>query len=153
MLKLLDREIDKLEQQIRDLIKSCDELQTMKNIIVGQKGIGDATAHYVMATLPELGDLTRRQITSLAGLAPHPKDSGQIRGHRTMRGGRRHIKSALFMAAMSAAKTNPQIRPFYDSLISRGKKPMVALGAVMRKIITILNAKIRDHNLQINKQS
>jgi transposase len=97
--------------------------------------------------MPELGTLKAKQAASLAGLAPHPKQSGQTNAYRRVRGGRPILRQAMFMAAMSATRHNPALKAFYQRLIANGKKPIVALTATMRKLITIANAKIRDANL------
>ena len=102
------------------------------------------TAILLAATMPELGTMTRRQAASLAGLAPHPNDSGTIRGYRRMRGGRGNVRAALFMAALAASRANGPLRLTYQRLVENGKKPIVAIAALMRKIIVILNARIRD---------
>ena len=97
--------------------------------------------------MPELGTLDRKQAASLAGLAPHPRHSGQSNAYRCVKGGRPILRQALFMAAMCATKHNPTLKSFYQRLIANGKKPIVALTATMRKLITIANAKIRDAQL------
>ena len=94
--------------------------------------------------MPEIGSITGRQAASLAGLAPHPHQSGQRNRYRRVRGGRPEVKRALFMAAMAARNHNPTLKVVYDRLVHNGKKPLVALTALMRKLITIINARIRD---------
>lgn len=116
-------------------------------------GIGKQTAYTLLALMPELGALTRRKAASLAGCAPHPRDSGKSVGYRATIGGRQHVRRALFMAAMAARNWHPDLKAFYETLIQNGKKPMVALVAVMRKLIVILNAKIRDLNKMQNLQT
>lgn len=98
--------------------------------------------------MPEIGAMTGRQAASLAGLAPHPHQSGQRDGYRRTRGGRPEVKRALFMAAMAARNHNPILKTVYDRLVQNGKKPLVAITALMRKLITIINARIRDAQLQ-----
>jgi transposase len=93
--------------------------------------------------MPELGSLPRRQAAALAGLAPHPNQSGQTDAYRRTRGGRPEIKRVLFMAAISAAKHNPTLSAFYKRLLSTGKKPLVAITAIMRKLVVIANAKLK----------
>lgn len=107
-------------------------------------GIGATTAAALLALLPELGTLDRRRIASLAGLAPHPRQSGNRDGYRKTRGGRSEVKRVLFMAAMSAVRFDPAIKAFYQRLRDNGKKPIVALTAAMRKLVTIAHAKLRD---------
>ena len=141
---LLDRQIKETEKQMAAIIEEANDLQQKYQVLRSFKGIGNTTAMCLLACMPELGRLTRRQAAALAGLAPFPKDSGKTKGYRATRGGRKTVRNALFMAALSAKAYNPQLKECYDRLIKSGKKPIVALTAVMRKIIVILNAKIRD---------
>ena len=108
-------------------------------------GIGATTAAALLGLMPELGACNRKQAAALAGLAPHPRQSGTSDAYRAVRGGRPEVKRVLFMAALSATKHNDRLRDAYRRLRNNGKKPMVALIAVMRKIIVIANAKLRDH--------
>jgi len=98
--------------------------------------------------MPELGSLTRRQAASLAGVAPHPRDSGTLKGYRRMRGGRTTIRPVLFMAALAASRAKGDLSLFYQRLVQNGKKPIVAIAALMRKIVVILNARLRDQSQQ-----
>ena len=107
-------------------------------------GVGPVTAFTLLAELPELGTLNRQKIAALVGVAPFNKDSGPRRGKRRIFGGRAGVRSVLYMAALSASKSNPTIREFYERLLSNGKEKKVALVACMRKILVILNAMIRD---------
>ena len=155
ILKALDDQLAAINTAIATLVQSC-KLAAKANILQAIPGIGAVTAHSLVALMPELGTLDRKQAASLAGLAPHPKQSGQSNAYRSVRGGRPILRQALFMpvlsyaegAAMCATKHNPTLRTFYQRLINNGKKPIVALTATMRKLITIANAKIRD--AQIN---
>jgi len=144
VIKLLEKEISAIENDMQKIIAGNPEMQQKAKIMQENKGVGTKTACALLAKLPELGKLNRKQIAALAGVAPHPKDSGNISRYRTTKGGRRDVKKALFMSAMSAIRHNPKLHDFYKNLLKNGKKPMVALTAVMRKIITILNAQIRD---------
>lgn len=148
MLAHLGEQIRTIEARIGLIIEASCGLAHKVAVMTSVKGIGIQTAATLLGFMPELGTLTRRQAASLAGCAPHPRDSGNTRGYRRTHGGRSAVKRALFMAAMSARTHNQKLREFYENLIRNGKKPMVALTAVMRKLITILNAKIRDENLQ-----
>ena len=152
MLKAITREIKKAEDAIAAIIEADERLQEMEVVLRSVKGIGPAIASTLLACMPELGTLSRRQAASLAGLAPHPRQSGKIQGYRRISGGRREVKRALFMAALVASRHNTKMKIFYKRLIENGKKPIVALTALMRKIITILNAKIRDYreNIQMS---
>lgn len=144
VLRTLDRQIAKIEARLQTLVEKSAELRARRDVLASVKGVGEKTAWTLLAAMPELGALSRRQAASLAGCAPHPRDSGQRQGYRRTGGGREPVKRALFLACWSAVRYNPVLREFYDRLRSNGKKPMVALVAAMRKLITILNAKVRD---------
>lgn len=144
-LDFLKGQLAQLEQQIEALIELSPAMTAKYAVMTGFKGVGKNTAFTLLACMPELGSLTRRQAASLAGVAPHPRDSGKTQGYRATRGGRYGVKRALFMAAMAARRFNPTLREFYERLIQNGKKPIVAIVAIMRKLIVILNAKLRDH--------
>lgn len=147
VLAALNAGITGLEAEIRKLIKSDASLAEALAILCSIKGLGATTAAALIALLPELGTLDRRQIAALAGLAPHPRQSGKADGYRRTRGGRPEVKRALFMATLAAARFNPILKAFYQRLRGNGKKPLVAIVATMRKLITIANAKIRDSHL------
>ena len=133
-----------IETDIADLVDRQPAIARTVTIIRNIPGCGPLTAVAVAALMPELGTLTGRQAASLAGLAPHPHQSGQRDGYRRTRGGRPEIKRTLFMAAMAARNHNPHLRAVYQRLIANGKKPIVAITALMRKLITIINARVRD---------
>ena len=133
----IQADIDRLVSQDRALATTVTTIQEIP-------GCGPKTAMTLAAVMPELGHMTRRQAAALAGLAPHPNQSGQTDAYRRVRGGRRDAKTALFMAAMTARRHHPELRSHYDSLRERGKKPIVAVIAIARKLITIINARIRD---------
>jgi len=107
------------------------------------KGVGDTTIATLIAQLPELGRLSRREISALVGVAPMNRDSGCYRGRRTVYGGRTSVRKVLYMAALVATRYNPSIRPFYEHLVAAGKPKKVALVACMRKLLTILNAMVK----------
>lgn len=140
----LAEQIKKLEAEIQLLIDSCQAIKRDVATLRTIKGIGTVTAPSLIALMPELGSLTGKQAASLAGLAPHPNQSGSRDGYRRVKGGRPEIRRLLFMAAMTAGKYDPQLKPFYQRLITQGKKPLVALTAVMRKMIVMANARLRD---------
>jgi transposase len=106
--------------------------------------VGPVTSATLLAELPELGQLNRKKIAALVGVAPFHRDSGVYRGKRTIWGGRASVRSTLYMAALSAKRFNPIIKEFYDRLIQAGKPPKVALTACMRKLLTILNAMMQS---------
>ncbi|MER2520015.1 MAG: IS110 family transposase [Bdellovibrionales bacterium] len=143
-IDFLDKQIRLIGQQIKALVKASHDLQRKLDVMTQVKGIGQQTAFVLLGLMPELGNLTRRQAASLAGCAPHARDSGKMRGYRQVWGGRCAIKTALFMASLSACRSNAHLSAFYQRLLLEGKKKMVALNAVMRKLIVILNAKLRD---------
>lgn len=145
LIKLFEKEIISLDEEINSLIKANELLTQKKKIMMEQKGIGGIVSNTLIASLPELGQVNRRQITAISGLAPYANDSGKYSGYRKTRGGRKEIKKALFIAALSAIKNDKKLKEFYHRLVANGKKKMVALTAVMRKIIIILNAKIKQN--------
>lgn len=146
ILRVLDEEIAGIEADIEALIHGHAALAQAMTTLQTIGGIGARTAATLLALMPELGTLPRRKATALAGLAPHPRQSGKRDAYRRTRGGRPDIKSTVFMAALSARKHNPQLRTFYERLVANGKKSLVAITAVMRKLIVIANAKLRDAN-------
>lgn len=143
-LAYLDEQIRYIGKKIKELVSAAPELKQKMDVLTNVKGIGEQTAFVLLGLMPELGNLTRRQAASLAGCAPHARDSGKMRGYRQVWGGRHCIKTALFMASLSACRSNVDLSVFYKRLVLSGKKKMVALNAVMRKLIVILNAKLRD---------
>ena len=112
--------IEKIEAEIIDLIEHDEMLCLKKQIISDEKGCGDKTVMVLLTELPELGFLSRRQIASLVGVAPHPRESGKYTGYRSTRGGRREVRQALFMATMCARRFNSRIRDFYENLVTKG---------------------------------
>jgi len=149
LLGALDNEIAGLEADIDALIARSAPLARSRNVLQAIAGIGPTTAATLLALMPELGTLPRRQAAALAGLAPHPRQSGKHDAYRKTRGGRPDIKRTLFMAALAARSHNKSLKPFYDRLIATGKKPLVALTALMRKLLVIANARLRDANQAI----
>lgn len=144
VLRVLQEQITGIEAQVAELIRTSPVLRAKATGMTQLTGIGQQTAQTLLAFLPELGTLPRHTAASLAGCAPHPRDSGTLRGYRRTVGGRAVVKRALFMAAMAARTHHPELRQFSDRLRHNGKPPMVALTAIMRKLIIILNAKLRD---------
>lgn len=140
----LDRRIATIEQQIDTLIKANQTMAERAKTLRSVPGIGPVLAPMLLAVMPELGTLSRRQAASLAGCAPHPDDTGKINRHRRTRGGRRVLRPALFVAAMAASRGNNNLARAYNDLIKRGKSKRLALVAIMRRIITIANARLRD---------
>jgi transposase len=144
LAKSYDKAIAQLEDRIAKLIDTSEPLAHAARILRAIPGIGATTAAGLIAYMPELGTLDRKQAASLAGLAPHPRQSGSLNAYRRTRGGRPEVKRLLFMAALSAVRYDTNLKAFYLRLKANGKKPIVALVAAMRKLITIANAKLRD---------
>ncbi len=143
MITILSKEITSITQEIDKLIEQDALLKTKKQILISIPGIGSITANELLVLLPELGQLSRREIAALVGLAPLAKDSGQLKGYRRTSYGREGIKPALFLAAMAARNSNSSLKEYYLGLLNRGKNKMVALVALMRKILVIANAKLK----------
>jgi len=144
MITALEAQLALVDAEIEASIKAIPEQKARQKILVEIDGIGETISSALLALLPELGRVDRKQIASLAGLAPHPCESGQKVGYRRCKGGRQEVRSILFMAAMSASRSKGPLGQFYKDLLARGKKKMVALTALMRKIVVIANAKLRD---------
>jgi len=143
MITLLNEQILLITQQIEALINSDPDFLARAEVLKTIPGIGNITAQDLLALMPELGSLTRRQAASLAGVAPRANDSGKFKGYRHTASGRESIKPILFLSAMAARNSHSPLKAFYDTLIARGKKKMVALTALMRKIIVIANARLK----------
>jgi transposase len=146
IIKTLDRELKRLEQLIDDAVEQHAPSRHKRELLTSMPGIGNSVAATLLGDLPELGSLNRREIASLAGVAPFNRDSGKLRGKRRIRGGRAHSRTALYLSAMVATRFNPDIKRFYERLVSAGKHKKVALTACIRKIVTALNAMIRDNS-------
>jgi transposase len=148
MLAAITRQIEMLDSQIAALVARSANLARRIRICTTVSGVGTLSAASLIAQMPELGSLHRRQAAALAGTAPHPSESGNAKGRRRQRGGRPQVKTALFMPAMCAAQGKGQFAPFYKRLIESGKPPIVAIAATMRKIVVTINARLRDDKLQ-----
>jgi transposase len=144
LLACLEAQIAALTRAIDALIRAHTTLDRAAKVIRGIIGIGATTAAALLALMPELGTLNRREAAALSGLAPHPQQSGSSDAYRRTRGGRPEVKRMLFMAAMVAAKHDPKLRAFYERLLASGKKKLVALTAVMRKLVVVCNAVLRQ---------
>ena len=144
VLAVLQAELSELEGDIDGAIRRSPAWREREDLLRTIPGIGPATARTLIAELPELGSLDRRKIASLVGLAPMNRDSGTLRGRRTIQGGRSTVRSALFMSIMVAIRHKLPLRVTYDRLRQAGKPPKVAIVACMRKLLTIANAIIRD---------
>jgi transposase len=143
-LRHLQAQIEKLDRLIADLVEQIDEWRDKRDLLLSVPGIGTQVVNTLLADLPELGTLTNKQIAALVGVAPFNRDSGALRGKRRIRGGRATVRTILFMAMLTSIQHNPVIRAAYQRLVAAGKHKKVALTACMRKMITILNAMLRD---------
>jgi transposase len=139
-----ESEITRLQELLDKLVNENTNIKENAEKIQEIAGIGKITSVNLLLALPELGDLDKKAVASLAGVAPHPNESGKTIGYRKTVGGRRHIRPTLYLSAMAASKSNSDLGIWYRSLIARGKKPLVALIALARKIIVLVNAKLRD---------
>ena len=142
-VEFLEHEISELENEVRQIIASDEMMVKQQEVITSVIGVGEKSSMILLAYLPELGRINRRKIAALAGLAPFAKDSGKMSGYRTTkgRGGRPQVKKALFICALVAIKYDTKMRCFYERLCANGKKKMVAITAVMRKILITINAR------------
>lgn len=151
VLESIEAVIEVFKQQIKQIDDKIQQIYNQDELLTGKKevlktvpGLGDIISTNLLAFMPELGFADRRQIASLGGVAPHPNESGKKLGYRCTRGGRAQVKRMLFMAAMAAARSRSELGQFYERLVAAGKKKMVALTALMRKILVIANARLRD---------
>jgi transposase len=148
----LKKDIRKIDVEITRLVKSDEEWNGKSELLQSAPGVGPVTASTLIAELPELGKISRQKISSLVGIAPFNRDSGQFRGRRMIFGGRRTVRSVLYMAALTARRHNPVIRAFADRLEAQGKLPKVIIVACMRKLLVILNTMVKT-NTSWNPQS
>ena len=144
-IEWLEKKIKDLDQKIDQISDSDEDWKARKAILRSPKGIGPLISASFLVLLPELGQLNRRQIAALAGLAPFNRDSGRFRGKRHIWGGRGAVRSLLYMATLSALKANPPIRAFYQHLLAKGKVKKVAIIACMRKFLVCLNSMVKNN--------
>jgi transposase len=145
VLRLLNQQREDLDHEIAKLIESDDGWRNKRDLLVTVPGVGNTTASQLVVDLPELGKLNRQQIAALVGVAPLNRDSGAMRGRRTIFGGRANVRAGLYMATVSAMRCNPIIKPFAKRLVATGKAFKVVMIACMRKLITILNVMVRNN--------
>lgn len=144
LVKALEKELASLDHDIDDAVRGSPAWRDKEDLLASVPGIGKTIARTLIAELPELGSLDRRQVAALVGLAPWTRQSGQWRGKSFIGGGRAAVRTALFMGALVAARHNPTLKAFRDKLVAAGKPKLVAIIATARKLVTILNAVIRD---------
>ena len=144
VVALLEEQLKDLDGQMDELIRASEAWQARADLLKSVPGIGDQTARMLVAQLPELGRASRQQIARLVGVAPVNRDSGKMRGRRTTFGGRADVRAMLYMPTVAALRCNPRLKAFYRHLVNQGKPKMIALVACMRKLLTILNAVLRE---------
>lgn len=142
-LAWLEQALGELEREVDRLLQASPLWRARDQLLQSVPGVGPATAHVVLAHLPELGHLSTKRLAALVGLAPFPRESGAWRGSRAIWGGRARVRAALYMAALVGSRHNPVLRAFYQRLTAAGKPPKVALVACMHKLLAILNALVR----------
>ncbi len=143
-LQWLKSQVKEIEKQLEIMIKKSPSWMVDMKLLTSVPGVGPITSCVLLAALPELGKLSHREISSLVGLAPVPRESGKWHGKRFIRGGRANVRSAIYMCILSAMRFNPTIRAFYIRLLAAGKEKKVAMVACMHKMLIILNSIIRD---------
>ena len=145
VLALLEQELKEIDDDLSGRLRESPVWREREELLRSVPGVGPTLTFTLVAELPELGSLTRRQIAALVGVAPLARDSGKLRGTRTCWGGRANVRAALYMPTLAAVRYNPVLTAFYDRLVAAGKPKKVVLTACMRKLLTILNAMIKNH--------
>lgn len=144
ILTALKNQIDKVDLKLQKLIKECDEYKVKNDIIQSVPGVGNVVAFNLLSDMPELGCVNNKEAASLVGVAPFNRESGAYQGKRMIRGGRPKIRTAMYMAMMSAIQCNPKFKTIYHRLVAAGKPKKVAIIACIRKLIVIINSMVRD---------
>lgn len=144
ILKVIEKEIAWVDDRLGKVVAEIEQWQQTLDVLLSVPGIGTGVAYTLLGELPELGELSPRQVASLCGLAPFNRDSGMMKGKRRIKGGRAPIRTVLYMAMLSCIQHNPVMREFYQRLVAQGKHKKVAITACMRKMMVILNAMVRD---------
>lgn len=145
VLRLLNKQLEQLEDDLDQSIRNSSVYRETANLVQSVPGIGPQTTRTLVLHLPELGQCSRQQIAALVGVAPLNRDSGTLRGRRMIWGGRGEVRACLYMATLTATRVNPRIRSHYQRLLAAGKCKKLALTACMRKLLTILNAMVREN--------
>lgn len=144
LIRCLKAELEAVNEEIEQFLREHKDLEEQEKLLRTAKSIGRVTATTLLADLPELGQLDRKEIAALVGVAPMNRDSGRKRGQRKTQGGRPDVRCALYMSTLTGIRYNPILKAQYEQLVKRGKEKKVAITACMRKILTILNAMMRD---------
>ena len=142
----LKQELSDIDEELRQTLRSSPVWREKDDILRSVPGVGEQLFLALLAQLPELGTLNRRQVAALVGVAPFNRDSGAMRGKRTVWGGRARVRAVLYMGTLAASRFNPVIRDFYQRLLAAGKPKKVALTACMRKLLVILNSMLKQHS-------
>jgi transposase len=144
-IRWLERQLDDVTGEVAQVIEASPVWRAKDDLLQSVPGVGSVVSSTLLGELPELGTLSHKQIATLVGVAPLARDSGKLRGKRMVYGGRASVRTALFLAALCGRRWNPQLKVFYERLIAAGKPKKVALIACARKLLTILNAMVRDN--------
>ncbi len=144
-IRTLERELQRVEDDIDQSIRNSPMWQVKAKLLATMKGIGPVSGSALLSRLPELGQVSRQKICALVGVAPFADDSGDYHGRRHISGGRADLRKVLYMATLAAVRCNPTLRTYYQRLLARGVKPKAAIIAALRKLLTILNAMLRDN--------
>jgi len=142
-LKALEAQLAELDRDLDDTVRGCPAWYAKEDLLTSVPGVGPITARTLIADLPELGALDRRRLAALVGIAPINRDSGLMRGHRAIAGGRTAVRNVLYMATLTAIRWNPVLKLHYQQLVARGRPKKVAIVACMRRLLTVLNAILR----------
>ncbi len=145
ILKSIKKELESIDKQLDKLVNSVAEWRQKRDLLLSAKGVGNVLAYTLMSELPELGQLNRKEIAALVGVAPMNRDSGNFEGKRYIRGGRHKVRTVLFVSMMSAIQCHPKLKPLYERMVNEGKPKKVALVACMRKQLTILNTMVKNN--------
>lgn len=143
-VRWLEKELSRTDRDLDETIENSPTLKENEALLRSVPGVGPVLCRTLLAELPELGSLSPRELSALVGVAPLNRDSGTLRGRRAVWGGRGRVREALYMGALIASRFNPHIKGFYERLVGAGKPKKVALVACMRKLLTILNAVMRE---------
>jgi transposase len=143
-IKVLEKRLEALQRQLEKKVEANPQWKKKVEILMTQKGVGFLTAVVLLVKMPELGSLNRGQCAALAGVAPYDDDSGNDERKRSIKGGRRDVRNALYMAALTAIRWNPILKPIYQRMINARRPPKVALTAIMRKLIIYLNSLLKE---------
>ena len=145
LLEELHRQIKTIDTHLSEAVAASSEWKDRHEQLLAVPGLGPSTIHTLLADLPELGNLTHREISALVGVAPFNRESGRMRGRRRIKGGRASARTALYMAILSAVRYNKPIKTFYERLLAQGKHKKVALTACVRKLIVMPNAMVKNN--------